>query len=126
MKATLEQMKEEAMRRMAASQFGLLNVEKFLRKGKVYANGKPKLKDIKALENQENFLIYAAFEDNSNMGKTQSYLFVTQETENWPGEREMLKQRNPIAYVQNLSVPENSEYGQIGIKYTADGLVRCW
>ncbi len=126
MKATIDQMKKEAMQRMVNAQIGLLHVGDFVRKGKVYSNGKPKCKEIRILEKKENILIYADFENNSNMGKTHSYLFVTAETDNWPMEREMLMQKNPIAYVHNLTVPDNSEYGQIGIKYTADGLVRSW
>ena len=126
MKATIEQMKSEAMQRMATAQIGLLYVGDFVRKGKIYSNGKPKIKEIRILEKQENILIYADFVDNSNMGNTHSYLFVTAETDNWPAEREMLQRRNPIAYVQNLTVPERSEYGPIGIKYTSDGIVRSW
>ena len=124
--ASLEQMKKEAMQRMANVQIGLPFIGDFFRKGRVYSNGKPKAKEIRGLEKKENILIYADFIDNSNMGKTHSYLFVSPNTEDWPSEREMLKRRNPIAYVQNLTAPEHSEYGQIGIRYTADGVVRSW
>ena len=126
MKANADQMKKEAMQRMVNAQIGLIQIGDFARKGKIYSNGKPKLKAIRGLEKKDNILVYADFENTSNMGKTHSYLFVTSETDNWPSEREMLMQKRPIAYVHNLSAPDHSEYGQIGIKYTADGLVRSW
>lgn len=126
MKATKEQMKQEAIERMAKAAFRLTDISAFGKEDKPFSNGTYNKDIIRKIERENDLLIYAVFHDESNMGETHSCLFVTSEMENWESERQLLESRTPIAYVNNETVPEYSEFGAIGIDYTEHGIVRKW
>ena len=53
-----------------------------------------------------------------------TFLFVSDEREEWSYDRDDLKEGYACAYVENLDEPAFSEFGSVGIKPQFGGLVR--
>ena len=85
------------------------------------------LKRIREFEEQYNALVYVVIRSYTNIGKLDSYLFVSNYDEEWEQDRDYLADRSPLAYVYNHDMPDCSEFGSIGIEPTvAAGLQRTW
>lgn len=89
------------------------------------------LQRVKEFEEEYNavvyFVIHAVYDFSGEAVEMESYLYVSDYEEEWSDDREDLANGQTLAYVQNLSWPECSEFGSIGIALTpAAGLKRTW
>ena len=82
---------------------------------------------VREFEKDYNALVFTAIRSFTNIGKLDSFLFVSDYPEEWDRDRTLLKEGEVIAYVYNHDAPECSEMGAIGIAQTpAAGLRRTW
>lgn len=82
-------------------------------------------KIIQRIEENYGVTVYAAIYDGLGgleVGEMLTLLTISGNKAEWQREREDLEARMPIAYVQNLTYPELSEWGTVVLK-THDGIV---
>lgn len=85
------------------------------------------LQRIKDFEKQHDALVYAVVRTYSNIGKMDSYLYVSDYRDEWGQDNEDIKNMAPLAYVYNHDMPDCSEFGCVGLeKSIAAGLLRTW
>ena len=78
-------------------------------------------------EEKYSALVYMAIRSYTNIGKMDSFLFISDYKEEWEMDREDLQHNQTCAYVYNCDAPDCSEIGCIGIMRTsAAGLLRIW
>ena len=78
---------------------------------------------IQNIETNYGVKVYAAITSQfGELGEMLTLLTISGNKEEWQREREDLEARMPIAYVQNLTYPELSEWGTVMLK-THDGIV---
>ena len=82
---------------------------------------------VRHFEKEYNALVYMAIRSYTNIGKMDSFLFVSDYKEEWEMDCEDLRHDQICAYVYNYDAPDCSELGCIGIMRTsAAGLLRIW
>lgn len=82
---------------------------------------------IKVLEDKYNALVNLVIRSYTTIGKMDSFLYVSDHPDEWPSDRENLKDGEAIAYVYNHDASDCSELGYIGIARTVvAGLRRTW
>ena len=79
---------------------------------------------VAEVQKDYNILVYHIIHSHTEFGELLSMLYVSRHREEWEEDREFLKQGYPIAYVKNLSIPEFSEFGSIGIQPCIGGVKR--
>jgi len=82
-------------------------------------------KIIQKIEENYGVTVYAAIANGFEaleIGEMLTLLTISGNKAEWQREREDLEARMPIAYVQNLTYPELSEWGTVVLK-THDGIV---
>ena len=78
---------------------------------------------IQNIETNYGVKVYAAITTQcGDLGEMLTLLTISGNKAEWQREREDLEARMPIAYVQNLTYPELSEWGTVVLK-THDGVV---
>lgn len=78
---------------------------------------------IQNIETNYSVKVYAAITTQCDeLGEMLTLLTISGNKAEWQREREDLEARMPIAYVQNLTYPELSEFGTVVLK-THDGIV---
>lgn len=78
---------------------------------------------IQNIETNYGVKVYAAITTQcGELGEMLTLLTISGNKSEWQREREDLEARMPIAYVQNLTYPELSEWGTVVLK-THDGIV---
>lgn len=78
---------------------------------------------IQSIETNYGVKVYAAITTQCDeLGEMLTLLTISGNKAEWQREREDLEARMPIAYVQNLTYPELSEWGTVMLK-THDGIV---
>ena len=78
------------------------------------------------LEEKYGILIYTAIRSGS-LGPFISFLFVSDDKDEWWMEQRDVQYKEPIAYVYNTEDPEMSEFGSISIAQSiGGGLLRIW
>lgn len=83
-------------------------------------------KYIQRIEENYGVTVYAVIVNGFDLGAMLTLLTISGNKAEWRREREDLEARMPIAYVQNLTYPELSEWGTVMLK-THDGIVeRIW
>ncbi|MCM1234693.1 MAG: hypothetical protein NC489_31710 [Ruminococcus flavefaciens] len=129
--------KKEAIRRMESIGVFQPAIDLFRKKDTVCVSVPPigsfvradweDMERIREIEDKYDALVYMVVRDFSNIGKTDSYLVVSDYKEEWDMDREDLGCERTCAYVYNYDYPEFSEFGSIGFELTAaEGLVRTW
>ena len=85
------------------------------------------LEQVKKFEQEYNALVFVVIRSYTTDGLLDSFLFVSDYSEDWADERQALKNCEATAYVYNHDAPYCSEVGIIGIELTAAaGLSRNW
>lgn len=79
-------------------------------------------KYIQKIEENYGVTVYAVIANLFEIGEMLTLLTISGNKAEWQREREDLEARMPIAYVQNLTYPELSEWGTVVLK-THDGIV---
>ena len=137
MNVTREEKKAEAIQRM--KKWGIFSptIDQFEKEDLISQSLPPvgacywiegeQLQRVKDFENENNALVYFVIHSYTNIGELESYLFVSDYKEDWPIDREDIKEGQQIVYVYNADDPWCSEMGSIGIELTpAAGLRRTW
>ena len=142
MKISIEKKKVEAISRMKKMKIDPWSIECFEYDGLVsihenmigmfltYCAKKEDLNRIKQFEKNHNALVYFVIRSNTNFGKIDSFLYVSDNPEDWQMDWDNLADQahwRQEAYVYNHDEPDYSEIGLIGIiPTTAAGLQRIW
>lgn len=138
MKISMEKKKAEAIRRMellgifpeTIKQFEKYGIVSFSQQpfGAYYWVSDDDKKLIKNFEEKYNALVYTVVRTYfRELGKLDSYFYVSDEETEWAYDRELFKNNEAFVYVQNHDDPWCSEFGSIGIKLSiAAGLLRTW
>ena len=138
MTVSIEEKKEEAIKRMKEIGIFKPTIRQFKDEGLVSISKPPfgafywaegdDLERIKNFEKENNALVYVVIRSFTNFGILDSYLFISDyRDEEWETDREDLKENRQLAYVYNHSNPYFSEFGSIGFVTTsAAGLRRIW
>lgn len=137
MNISIERKKAEAIVRM--KMLGIIPdaIRQFEQKGLVNRSEPPfgalfwvegeDLERLHDFEKEHNVLVYAVIRSYYDIGRMDSYLFVSDYEEEWERDREELQNGSALAYVNNLDYDECSEFGGIGVKRSpAAGLLRTW
>lgn len=129
--------KEEAKKRMTVLGMSQQDIQEFMENGRISLIGEPghcgyaegeDLDRILDVEKEYDILVYAViYGQDSNIGTTDSYLYVSSYAEEWEAERDDLQNGTAWAYVYNRTIPLYSELGAIGVgKMPCGALVRTW
>ena len=137
MNISIAEKKTEAIERMKLLRIYGPTIKQFKNEGLVSVSEPPlgafywadndDLKRIRELEEKNDALVYVIVRSYTNIGKLDSFLYVSDYQEEWSRDRKDIKRGEPIAYVYNHDMPDCSEFGCIGIAPTiAAGLRRTW
>lgn len=134
MKVTVEEARQEALKRMKKLNFhpnvlsdfkeDRLNKSELI--GFLYWLNDEEIKAVREFEAEHESVVYHVIYQSTNIGELYSFLYVKLDDEEWEMDNEGLKQREVLAYVWNKTAPEFSEFGYIGIRPQVGGLVRTW
>lgn len=137
MNVSIEDKKKEAVSRMKKVGIFPETVHQFERGGKVSESAPPlgacfwlneeQQKRAKEFEEKYDALVYHVIHTFTEIGEMESYLYVSDHSDEWEDDRNMLSNGEVYAYVYNKDYPQDSEIGMIGFKLTpAAGLARIW
>ena len=135
MKVSVEEKKAEALERMKMFGYWGNAREVFRRSDKVLVNEPPfgavyemeddVAKSVEEFEKEHNALVYMVVRAFAEFGVCDSYLYVSDDKDEWEYDREDIQNGCPFTYTVNKDAPECSEFGSIGVKLGAGaGLVR--
>lgn len=71
---------------------------------------------IRNFESEYNCLVYAAIKNYTSIGTMNSYFYVSDYSEEWDNDQEILRESGTYAFVYNESEPMFSEIGYIGFE----------
>ena len=135
MKATREQMKQEALARMKLLNLHPNVVNEFRNEDKLnYSEGTlgilywatDEMKQIvESFEKKTGYTVYHLIDNNSEeIGHMLTLLYVSTEMEEWTYDRRDIQDGCPLAYVKNMTYPDCSEFGSVGVRPANGGVVR--
>ena len=140
MSVTRNEMKNEALARMRILKIrenAVNDLEKndivtvsFFGCGILFWHTDKQIELIKKFENQYNCLVYHAITSTTENEELLTLLYVSQYEDDWPTDREDLKNYDPrygysiMAYVYNLTNDIFSGFGRVCVKPKNSGLVR--
>ena len=81
-------------------------------------------KMVRDWEKETGNMVYHVIKNKMVFGLCYSFLYVSQETEEWEHDNEDMKQGYQLVYVKNVDDEYCSEYGSIGIKPMWGGVLR--
>ena len=137
MKPNFDEKDKEAIERMKLLEIMDETIEQYADFGYVTRSDPPlgalfwvsdqELADIRLWETEHNARVYHVVRAYTSLGILDSYLYVSNNKDEWEIDRQLLEAGEPLAYVVNRSDPYCSEFGTIGIKTnSAKGLIRTW
>ena len=142
MKATKEEMKQEAIKRLeklelyptVLSDFknhGLINVSEHQNiagfdAGILYWANEEQSAFIKQFEQEHNVVVYHAIYTPFCFGRCLSLLCVVNHKNVWERDNEDLKKGCVFSYVRNIDSPNDSEWGYIEFQPAYGGLIRTY
>ena len=134
MKATKEQMKQEALARMKLLDLHPNVIKEFELEGKLnYSEGMLGIlyratdeigEVVHNFENQNGYLVYHVIDNHTDIGRMLTLLYVSTKMTEWAADKQDLCEGCPLAYVANLTYPECSEFGSVGVRSCNGGVVR--
>lgn len=142
MKATENEMLEEAIRRMklldlhknAIKEFKdylKLNLSEPIRMGGVKVGSliwlnELQMKLVGDWQEKTGNLVYHVIHSYTEFGELYDCLYVSPNKEEWKDDRDGLSVGEAIAHCINVTAPDCSESGYIGVQKAFGGLVRTW
>ena len=126
-KVSRKEMKQEAIKRMRPDVlYSFENNDKITMssKGNVYEVPQEKLEFIKRHEKKIGVMIYHVIHSYGNIGETYEFLYVSNYTEDWFYEREMVEKNILYCYSENVTHPDWSEAGSIMVENVNGTLLR--
>lgn len=126
--------KKEAIRRMEILDIYSETIRQFEKDGLISYSEPPlgtnywltdeQMKVVREFEQEYNALVYFATTSNTEFGKLDSFLYVSDYEEEWKDDVRDLKNGYLYAYVYNNDMPEFSEIGSIRVQPRFGGLIR--
>lgn len=137
MNISMEEKKVEAVKRMKALKLFSEVIKQFERDGLINISEPPlgahfwldneDKKRVADFEKQHNALVFTGIRSFTNIGKMDSFFFVSDYKDEWPQDWEDLTEQSAVVWVFNHDMPDCSEIGSIGFEPTpAAGLRRIW
>lgn len=133
MEVTREQMVEEGAARMVMLKMLPQPIKEFREEGKLnmsenggflyWLNDEQK-KIVKDWEEEHEGVVYHVIHNFTNFGEMLTFLYVSKYKEEWEMDREDLRAGYPLVYVMNLSMPDCSEFGSVGVQPSVGGVKR--
>lgn len=80
---------------------------------------------IKRFEKEYQGVVFHVIKSESRIGLHYSFLYVCKNTEEWNLDLEDIKDNTPLTWTENITDPDCSEFGQIGVHKINGGLIRC-
>ena len=127
MKVSVEAKRREAVKRMESAGFAEEIIGNFKQNIiMIYDQGKRELRTLTEEENaamkkleseKNNILIFFVIRTNTAVGLMDSFLYVSDEKDEWSMDREDMKYNYPIAYVKNYDCEMYSAFGGIVVNY---------
>lgn len=133
MYATYEEMKQEAINRMKAlniygpaiKQFDKDNIIMVSEpNGGLYWADDAEMKMIKQFEDEHDAVVYIVVRQYFEFGKCDSLLYVSKYKDEWEMDNEDIRDDISMSYTVNHDWPDGSEFGSIGVRHFAGGLIR--
>ena len=133
MKVSKENKKKEAIQRMKALGIYSESIKQFERDmvsyseppmGANYWLDDEQKAIIKEFEEEYDALVYFGMRSYTEFGKLDSFLYVSDNEEEWFMDNADIQEGYAVAYVYNHDVPEYSEIGSIAVRERFGGLVR--
>ena len=132
--ATIEERKNEAIKRMEALKLDKTCINAFKkgkpwmsesRYGSLYEINYKEVKDkIKKFENEHNATVYHLIHNYTEFGELYSFLYVSNNEEEWEDDNADIRDGYAFAYVWNVDEEDFSEFGSIRVKSVFGRLVR--
>lgn len=137
MKVSREEKKKEAIKRMKLWKIYPETIKQFEKDGLISMSEPPFgayywitpeiEKAVREFEEEYNAMVYSVIRSYTNIGIMDSYLFVSDYCEEWEMDINDISKHRTLAYVNNITYPDCSELGSIGVERTpAAGLKRIW
>ena len=92
--------------------------------GALYWLDEEQKEHVKKFEEENNALVYIVVRCYSDLGKMDSFLYVSDYEEEWEMDNEDIGSGIAMSYTHNYDATWCSEFGSIGIKERFGGLVR--
>lgn len=134
MKVSMENKKKEAIRRMedldiyseTINQFETEDLVSYSEAplGANFWLNKEQREIVKKFEEEYNALVYFIVRTETEFGTLDSFLYVSDNDEEWEMDNEDLKDGYVVAYVYSYDAPEFSEFGGITVQPRFGGLIR--
>lgn len=139
MKATLLEMKKEAIKRLGMLEIppkvlsdfkdGVINVSQQMHLGNIPIGvlslvNEGEKEFIEQFEKRYNVLVYHTIYTPCSFGNCLSLLFVSNDKREWKSDCVDLRRGFPYVYVLNITDDDCSEFGRIVIRSTGSGLIR--
>ena len=133
MKITIEEKKQEAIERMKSLKLYPNIIKEFEKEnivnmsengGFLYWLTDEQKEIVSEFEQEYDALVYHVIHNFTEIGEMLTFLYVSDEKEEWEYDREDLKAGCACAYVKNLSDDYLSEFGGVCIEPRIGGLVR--
>lgn len=134
MRVSTEEKREEALKRLEL--LGVMkNVVRDFKKdvlnqseqiGYLYWLDDKQKKIVEEFEKEHDALVYHVIHQYTNIGELLNFLYVSDCKEEWQMDIEDIRNGQALVYVENLTMPDCSEFGTIGIKPSIGGVVRMW
>ncbi|MBP5780259.1 MAG: hypothetical protein J6X34_03370 [Clostridia bacterium] len=133
MNITKEQKKQEALERMKLLSLypniirefekdGIVNMSE--NGGYLYWLDDEQREYVSDFEEEYNALVYHVIHNYTEVGEMLTFLYVSDDEDEWGYDRDDLKAGYACAYVKNLDEDAFSEFGSVGIKPELGGLIR--
>lgn len=125
-----ERMRQEAIARMASLDLHPTVIDDFKNRGKRYVSieGRPYLTvdspGVIQFEVETGYIIYHIIYNHTTIGDMLTFLYVSNNPEEWEMEKKGLEKDEPLAYVVNLENAVCSEFGSVKIQKHLGGLIR--
>ena len=81
---------------------------------------------VREFEEASGGVVYHVIQSFTEFGEMLSFLYVSKYPEEWGCDRMDLELDEPMAYVANVTDENCSEYGHIGIREFAGGVLRVY
>lgn len=101
---------------------GKLNLSEHV--GLLYWLNEQEEKMVREWEEETGNIVYHVIKNHMEFGLCYSFLYVSEDVDEWEMDNECLLQGYPLVYVKNVDDESCSEYGSIGIKPNVGGLMR--
>ena len=133
---SIERKKQEALRRMGKIGIAKEATDKFDEEGMALVSmpsgtfidlNEEQKSSIAGLESEYNALVYHVIHSDTEYGVMDTYLYVSDDEEEWEEDDADLEEQMQFCFVRNLDTPDLPEFGSAGFEVSpTHSLIRVW